>query len=78
MSDLKIQVDVWGGDLHQNLVREHICTKWSEVFTIIENECETGNLVNILCLDFKVPESRRAEMDLAIVRALAWPTSRTL
>lgn len=71
MSDLKIQVDVWGGDLHQKIIREHICTKWSEVFEITERECEAGNLINILCIDFKVPESRRLEMDLAILRALA-------
>ena len=70
MSDLKIQVDVWGGDLHQNLVQEYICTRWFEVFEITERECESGNLINILCLDFKVPEARRAEMNLAIVRAL--------
>jgi hypothetical protein len=71
MTDLKIQVDVWGGDLHQKLVQEYICTRWSEVFEITERECVAGNLINILCLDLKVPESRRAEMDLAIVRALA-------
>lgn len=70
MSGLKVQVDVWGGDLHQRLVRSFTCESWAEVAKITETECEAGNLVNVLCLDFKTPPDRQSEVDQAMKKLM--------
>lgn len=71
MADLRIQVDVWGGDMHQRLVQEHIVSDWKEVARITEEACEVGLLVNVLCLDFKVPPERYEEQRRAMASALS-------
>jgi hypothetical protein len=67
----KIQVDVWGGELHQFLVRSSICHDWADVSQMVETECESGQLVNILCLDFKTPPERQHEIDGAMKKLTA-------
>lgn len=50
-----IQIDFWGGDLHQSLVRSHSTSCWKEAAQMIECEVEAGNLANVLHTDFKAP-----------------------
>lgn len=56
-----IQVDIWGGDLHQRLVRSYEETDWKRVAEIVECEVEAGMLVNILHTDFKCPPEKVEE-----------------
>lgn len=66
-----IQIDVWGGDLHQNFVRRHKTDSWLSATKIIENEVETGFLVNVLHSDFKFPPERQGEVDEALASVVA-------
>ena len=50
-----IQIDIWGGILHQSLVREYLVASWVEASEIIEREVEGGMLANVLHTDFKAP-----------------------
>lgn len=50
-----IQIDVWGGDLHQSLIRSYSVSSWRQASPIIAREVEAGNLANVLHTDFKAP-----------------------
>ena len=50
-----IQIDIWGGDMHMNLIRSRSTSCWKEAAQIIEREVEAGNLANVLHTDFKAP-----------------------
>lgn len=52
----RIQIDIWGGDMHQRLVREHLVDNWSTAFPIIQEAVDAGLLANVLHTDFKAPE----------------------
>lgn len=56
-----IQIDLWGGDLHQNLVQTHRLDDWAEAFDLVQEAAETGLLVNLLHLDFRAPAHRFEE-----------------
>ena len=66
----RIQIDLWGGDLHQNLVDSRLAEGWDEAARIIRDSVEGGLLANVLHLDFKTPEERLDEMNAAIRAAL--------
>ena len=66
-----IQIDVWGGDLHQNLVREHFAEDWAKASALIEAEVEAGCLVNVLHLDFKCPPDKGQEAAVDLIHNLA-------
>lgn len=65
-----IRVDIWGGDLHQNLIQTHDLTDWDEVLDLVKEAVETGLLVNVMHLDFRAPPSRVAEQNQALRRYL--------
>jgi hypothetical protein len=67
-----IQIDVWGGDMHTELVREHQAKSWTQAAKIIEQEVETGMLVNVLHIDFKAPADLAQETIDRIVRGLGY------
>lgn len=68
---MSIQIDVWGGDLHQSLVRERVAESWTEAAAIIETEVEAGMLCNVMHSDYKCPESRVDEMNAAMAQLAA-------
>ncbi len=65
----RIQIDLWGGDLHQNHVDCRLVDDWPSAFPVIQEAVEAGLLANVLHLDFKVPGERQEEVNAAF-RAL--------
>lgn len=63
-----IQIDIWGGDLHTDLVREYAVKTWQEAAAIIEDEAEAGMLVNVLHTDFKAPADKADTALAQIIR----------
>lgn len=63
----RIQIDIWGGDMHQRLVREHLVDNWTAAFSIIRDAVEAGLLANVLHTDFKAPESMADAALLALI-----------
>jgi hypothetical protein len=63
-----IQIDIWGGDLHQKLCETKTVDDWTEASKIIEQYVEAGMLVNVLHIDFKTPLERQNEVNAAMTK----------
>lgn len=70
---MAIQVDVWGGELHQSHIGCLKTDDWQEAFTFIETQVEGGMLCNVLHTDFKAPPERVAEAEIALAATLNQP-----
>lgn len=55
---MAIQIDTWGGDLHQNHVGVDHFDDWGEATKFIQERVEEGHLCNVLHTDFQAPEQR--------------------
>lgn len=66
-----IQVDVWGGTLHQNLMEEHLFEDWKDAADLIQSRVEAGCLCNVLHTDYRPPAGEQAEAMEAALTALA-------
>lgn len=66
----KIQVDVWGGELHQNHVASVEFDTWAEASQFMEQQVEAGLLCNVLHTDFKTPSERVDEMTAAVLAGM--------
>ena len=64
----KIQVDVWGGELHQNHVASVEFKVWADASQFVEHQIESGMLCNVLHTDFKAPSERVDEMTAAVLK----------
>lgn len=55
---MKILIDVWGGDCHQNLVesRDFENDEWPIALEMVRERVEAGCLCNVLHLDFQASE----------------------
>lgn len=64
---MAIQIDTWGGDLHQNHVGTDYFDYWQEALKFVQERVEEGHLCNVLHTDFKAPEYlvKEAEKTLA-------------
>lgn len=67
---MSIQVDVWGGDLHQNHVACERFENWEAASTYMMRRIDEGHLCNVLHTDFKAPPERAAEMAGAMKKHL--------
>lgn len=45
---MPIIVDVWGGELHQELIEHHVCNSWADVFALVRKVVERGDLANVV------------------------------
>jgi hypothetical protein len=72
---MTIQVDVWGGDLHQRHVSEHYFDSFQKAVNLISEQIEAGNLCNILHTDFVAPTERVSEQKAEMVKHLK-PTGK--
>lgn len=52
---MKIRVDRWTGDLHQELSEETICLTWDSVAAKVREIVEAGDLANVM--DLSVSEN---------------------
>lgn len=65
------QVDVWGGDLHQNHLGAKQYDDWAQVSDFIGPLVDAGLLCNVLHTDFQAPPERVAEMEKELSRYLS-------
>lgn len=66
-----IQVDVWGGTLHQTLMEEHLFEDWKDAADLIQSRVEAGCLCNVSHTDYRPPAEEQAEAMEAALAALA-------
>ena len=67
------QVDVWGGDLHQNHSDTQSFEDWAEASRFMASRVESGLLCNVLHTDFKAPPERVNEAEAALANYLTAP-----
>lgn len=63
-----IQVDVWGGELHQTHMTADLFAGWGDAFAHIRTMVDAGCLCNILHTDFKAPPGKA---DAAMLQLMA-------
>lgn len=66
-----IQVDVWGGTLHQNLIEECLFESWQDAMDHVREMVEAGCLCNILHTDYRMPEAEKNAAMEAVLAGLA-------
>ena len=67
---MAIQVDVWGGDLHQYHVSKHQFDDFESAAKLMGEQIEAGNLCNVLHTDFIAPPERIAEQEAEMLKQL--------
>lgn len=65
------QIDVWGGDLHQNHLGAKHCETWAQTADFMAPLIDAGLLCNVLHTDFKAPPERVEEMEKELARYLS-------
>jgi hypothetical protein len=75
---VKIRIDIWGGDCHQNLAesKEFTSDQWPEALALIRERVETGLLCNVLHLDFQASEEMSREHAASLLGTETNPTSQ--
>lgn len=67
---MKIQVDTWGGDLHQRHVSQNTFETWEAASEFMRLRIDEGHLCNVLDADFKAPPGRAEEAEAAMLKQL--------
>lgn len=63
-----IQVDIWGGKLHQRLAESRTFEEWPDALGYIQKHVDAGNLANVLATDFKAPKKETDAAFLALIK----------
>jgi hypothetical protein len=64
------QVDVWAGDLHQNLVGSARFDEWVDAADFMRKSMDEGSLCNVLHTDFIAPPERARETEIELAKYL--------
>jgi len=75
---VSIQVDLWGGDLHQAFIDTKSFETLTDAVVFIQEALDCGQLVNLLHTDFRVPEHRGAEENAAMLALLQSYTNKEI